>query len=313
MELKEALCEELMKKSYSELKDGRRVWDVANRSLLYMTPELVNTFLKVREHPRYKKTIIEIETKLLKQNAGKFAKELENTPFNLIDMGCEDGSKAKIFIEALQGKGNVRFCSVNVSKALAEMASNNLKKAGFKNVTEFKSHVADFKSLYEVATMLRSGDYQKNAILLLGWILSSFEIHDYLFNLSQAMFKGDILMIGNGIRIGERFVNIETYRHSLFKGWFDHLIRELGFKEKEVTYDARFANGRVEGFYTLKVGKTLTYKGKKIELRKGDEIVVAFLYKYFEKELEEFCRMYFRSVELVKDEDSEYALIMCRK
>ena len=88
MELKEVLFKELVKKGYSELKDGRKVWDVANRSIIYMTPELVDSFLKLREHPRYQKTIVEIETELLNGNAKKLIDGHINGPFNLIDMGC---------------------------------------------------------------------------------------------------------------------------------------------------------------------------------------------------------------------------------
>jgi len=313
MELKEVLFKELVKKGYSELKDGRKVWDVANRSIIYMTPELVDSFLKLREHPRYQKTIVEIETELLNGNAKKLIDGHINGPFNLIDMGCEDGSKAKIFIKALNGKTKVRFCSVNVSEKLASLALKNMEKEKFSNVEGCKKIIADFSSLHEIASMVRSEKYQKNVVLLLGSILASFDIHEYLFNLSQGMFKGDVLIIGNAIRAGERFVNLENYKSKLFKNWFDHLMKAMGFDGKEVSYDARFANGRLEDYYTINKGKKIHYGGKIMEFKKGDEIVVAILYKYYEKELEEFCRMYFREVELVKDEENEYALVLCVK
>ncbi len=313
MELKEVLFKELVKKGYSELKDGRKVWDVANRSILYMTPELVDSFLKLREHPRYQKTIVEIETELLKKNAEKLINGHISGPFNLIDLGCEDGSKAKTFIKALNGKTKVRFCSVNVSKKLASLALRNVEKENFSNVEGCKKIIADFSSLDEIASLARNGQYQKNVVLLLGSILASFDIHEYLFNLTQGMFKGDVLIIGNAIRTGERFTNLENYKDKLFKNWFDHLMRAMGFDDKEVSYDARFANGRLEGYYTINNGKKLSCGGKTFEFKKGDEIIAAILYKYYEKELEEFCKMYFREVELVKDEKSEYALVLCVK
>ena len=313
MELKDALFEELIKNGYSQLKDGRNVWDVANRSLLYMTPGLVKSFLKLRRHPRYVKTIIEIETELLKKHSQSITKDLLNINFNLIDMGCEDGSKAMILIDSLKGKGNCSFCSVNVSKELADMALKNIMNSKLKNVLECRSVIADFRSLDQVVTMVKNKKFSKNVILLLGSILASFELHDYLFNLSQAMYKGDFLVIGNGIRPGERFVNLENYKSALFKEWFDHLIDGFGINIKDVEYDARFANGRLETFYRIKKDIVLTYKGKKVEFKAGDELVVAILYKYYEKELEEFCKMYFREVELVKDEANEYALVICKK
>src|SRR3989344_1587370 len=313
MKLKEFLFKELVKKGYSELKDGRKIWDVANRSILYMTPELVDSFLKLREHPRYQRTIVEIETELLKKNTEKLINGHISSPFNLIDMGCEDGSKAKTFIKALNGKTKVRFCSVNVSEKLASLALKNVEKENFSNVEGCKKIIADFGSLHEIASISRNGKYQKNVVLLLGSILASFDIHEYLFNLSQGMFKGDVLIIGNAIRAGERFVNLENYKSKLFKDWFDHLIKALGFDNEEVSYDARFANGRLEAYYKINKNKKTPYNGKIMEFKKGDEIVVAILYKYYEKELEEFCRMYFREVELVKDEENEYALVLCVK
>ena len=313
MKMKDVLFEELVKNGYSQLKYGKKVWEAANRSFLYMTPELVKSFLKLRQHPRYVKTITEIETQLLKKHAQSIARGLSGLSFNLIDMGCEDGSKAKALLESVNGKSKVKFCSVNVSRELAEMALKNIKTADFNNVEELEVCIADFKSLYEVVTKIKSLKYKKNVILLLGSILASFEIHDYLFNLSQSMFKEDVLIIGNGIRVGERFVNIENYKGVLFKEWFSHIIKEFGFNFDEVEYDARFENGRLEIFYKIKKNKILNYKRKKIEFKAGDEIVVGILYKYYEKELEEFCRMYFREVELVKDEDNEYALVICKK
>ena len=110
MDLKVAIFKELVRKGYSELSDGRKVWDVANRSFLYMTSELVKSFLEVRQHPRYRQVIIDIEKDLLKKNSKDFVKGLKNEPYNLIDIGCGDGSKAKAFLEALGGEGKVRFC-----------------------------------------------------------------------------------------------------------------------------------------------------------------------------------------------------------
>tara|TARA_Y100000310_G_C20696985_1_gene826375 strand:+ start:1806 stop:2750 length:945 start_codon:yes stop_codon:yes gene_type:complete len=312
-ELKDALFKELVRKGYSICKEGRRVWDVANRSLLYMTPELAEAFLKVRSHPRYKATIIDIETGLLKDNADKFVKEFGEEPFNLIDMGCGDGIKAKVFIEALCGHCKLRYCPVNVNENLVNLALKNIKDEGFENVLDFKPHVSDLESLDEVASMMKGGEYQNNVILLLGSLLASFELHDYLFKLSRAMFKGDVLIIGNGVRTGERFVGLESYKHPLFGEWLSHLIREMGFEDSEVDYDARFENGRVEGFFRIKNDKKISHDGKEVEFKEGDEIVVATLYKYFEKELEEFCKMYFRDVEVVSDTANEYVLLLCKK
>ena len=90
-------------------------------------------------------------------------------------------------------------------------------------------------------------------------------------------------------------------------------MRTLGFKDEEVEYNARFAHNRLEGCYKIKVDKTFDYEKRKIELKKGDNILVTFQYKFYEQELKDFCKMYFDTVNLVKDPINEYVLIACKK
>ncbi|MBI2452084.1 L-histidine N(alpha)-methyltransferase [Candidatus Pacearchaeota archaeon] len=313
MELKESLFQHLVKNGYAKNNLNNKVWNLANRSFLYMTSNLAKASLRVRDHPRYKKTIIEIEDSLIKKHAKKFLGGLEKEPFNLIVMGCGDGKKVEFFLKSIGKNFKMRFCPVNPHRYLNDLISKKMNKKRFSNIIEYYPHLADLESLGEVSSMVKNGRYQKNLILLLGSIIASYEIHDYLFNLSQAMFNGDRIIIGNGIRTGERLQNIKSYRHPLFKKWLIHLIREVGFKPREVEYDTRFGNSRVECFFKVKKDKTLLYKGNKIKIKKGDEIIVAILYKYYAKELQDFCKMYFKEVKLVKDKANEYALILCQK
>ncbi|MEM4271948.1 MAG: L-histidine N(alpha)-methyltransferase, partial [Candidatus Pacearchaeota archaeon] len=124
---------------------------------------------------------------------------------------------------------------------------------------------------------------------------------------------GDFLIIGNGIRTGPRLVSLETYKAKPFDDWFFGVMKGLGFKRNEVEYDARFANSRIEMFYKIKVNKKINYLGHKIEFKKGDQIVVAILYKYYEDELFNYTKRYFRCVKLFKDPENEYALLVCKK
>lgn len=313
MELKELLIKRLMKIGYSE-KGGNRVWDIAHRKFLYMTEELSKLFLKMREHERYKKIVVDKELELINSNKKLFLEMLNGKSFNLIDMGCGDGIKAKAFLSNLEGSNaNVKFFPVSVSDYLVNVTLENIGKEKFSVVKESAGDIACFESLDEVASTVRSAEYQKNVILLLGSILASFDINDYLFNLSNAMFKDDVLIIGNGVRRGDRLANLENYQHSYFSKWFMPLVRELGFKEDEVEYNARLNHKRVEMFYKIKVDKVFECSGKKIEFKKGDEILVMTLYKFFEQELKDFCKMYFSDVKILKDPEGEYALAVCKK
>lgn len=312
MELKELLLAELSKNGYADAS-GNKVWSVANRSLIYITPAQVRGFMNIRKHPRYKSTVTEIEMELIKKNSEKFIQMCGEKSFNLIDMGCGDGSKAKVFLTSIKDNKKVRYCPVSPNKNLVELSLKNIKKVRFSNVKDYGPYVSTFDSLDEVAGLMRNKKYQKNIILLFGSILASFEIHNYLFDLSRVMFRGDCLIIGNAIREGERLAHLENYKHPLFNQWLIHTMKELGFKENEIKYNARFANSRVECYYKVNVNKKIKHKGKTIEINRGDEVIVAILYKYFDNELREICKRYFSEVDLEKDKENEYALIFCTK
>ena len=312
MSYKEIMCKELIKNGYS-LENGVRVWSIARRAFRYMDSDMAKVYLKLREHPRYKAVIIDIEIELLKKYASGFLSLFKDEKFNLIDLAASDGLKAKTIIRLLPKNIKFRYCPVNINDYLVKVALENVKKEGFANVIEYAPRLSDdCKNFDEVGAALRNSKYQKNVVLLLGSLLASFEINDYLFRLSNSMLPGDLLVIGNGIRKGPRFSNLETYKHPIFNEWLIHLMRQIGFSDKEVEYDARFANGRLEAFYKIKVDKVI-YGERKIEFKKGDIIIVAFHYKLYDYELGDFCRQYFEKVELVKDPAEEYALVFCRK
>jgi uncharacterized SAM-dependent methyltransferase len=309
------LFDELIKNGYSRT-DGYKTWDIANRKFLYFTDELAKGYLKMRSFDKYKKNVVEREINLMRLNKDKFVKVMGNGSFNLVDVGCGDGKKIVHLLNELGTDiGKVKYVPFSVSKLLVNMAAENVKSENIENVKEFLPHVGDWdgRNVAEVLAKLRNSKYQKNVVLLLGSVIASFDIHDYLFELSRGMLTGDYLIIGNGIRTGERLVHLKTYQDKAFGDWSMPLMKYMGFVDKEVKYNARFGNSRVEFFYTLGVNKIVKHKGKKLEFKKGDEVMVGILYKYYENELRDFCKMYFSEVELVKDEENEYALVICKK
>lgn len=313
MVLKTMLLKELIKNGYSE-ENNSKVWNIANTSFWFINPEMSKAFLKLNQVPRYKALIMDTETKLLKENIGNFLKSTENSLFNLIDMNCTDGSRAKTIIKSLPKTLKFRYCPVCFNEFFTKLAVENIKKESFSNITEYAPRLSqNYEGLGEIGAALKNSSYQKNVFLVLGSLISSFEINDYLFKLSQNMLPNDLLVIGNGIRTGERFAHLETYQHPIFNEWFIHLMRILGFKDDEVEVSARFAHNRLEGHYIIKVNKKISFEGKNIEFKKGDKILVVFQYKLYEQELKDFCKMYFDSVELVKDKENEYALVLCKK
>ena len=165
MNIRDIVFKELIRNGYSESK-GKKIWNIANRSFLHLTPEMSKRFLNLRKFKPYKEGIYDRELELFRKHAPDFLERIgTGEPFNLIDIGCGDGAKAKEFIDALKGRIEVRYCPVSPDKHLIDVAIKNIKSGKFKNVT-YKSHVADFGDLSEVATLMRSIKFQKNVVLL---------------------------------------------------------------------------------------------------------------------------------------------------
>jgi len=314
MGVNDLVFNEFVKNGYAK-KNGNKSWDVAQRKFLYLTAEQSKSFLGLRKFEVYRKQIIDRELDLIKENSSKISEDIGDKPFNLVDIYCGDGTKACELIKALGDDVKIRYCPVNVNKYLVDLAAENIKKAGFENVLEIHPIISDGDpiTLRNLEKEIKTSEFDRNVVLLLGTVLASYEINDYLFEISRNMKKNDYLLIGNGIRVGERLVEIEKYKSKPLNDWFIHLVKELGLDESDVEYDAQFGNSRIEMFYRLKIDKTIEHSGKKIELKKGDEILTTVLYKYFEEEFDKFCKMYFSEVCLATDKDKGYALVLCKK
>ena len=316
--LNEMLLKAFLKNGYAS-SNGNKSWELTDLQFLFLTPDLAKGFLKFMRNPLYRKQFFELEISMIRQNAIEIAKVIGDEPFNLIDLLCGDGLKAVEFIKAFNsqtgGKVQIRYCPLNVSSYLLDLAVANVKKEGFTNVVAYEPFLSagDGRSLRFVGKKLRDDKFEKHAVMLTGGALASFEVNSYLFELSRDLKKGDALFIGNGVRVGDRFVGLEKYKSDAFHDWFKHLVYGLGFSDKDVEYDARFVNSRVEMLYRLKKPLTKKLKDKTIKFMPGDELVVAVLYKYYAEELDKFCKMYFADARIVTDKDAGYAFVMCKK
>jgi len=313
MSVKDLILKEFVKNGYSR-KAGKREWVITNPTLLFATSELAKAYVKFNEFKLYRSAVVEPELFLIKKNASLLRKSIGYEPFNLIDLSSVTGEHASAFLTSLnQDRISIRYCPVGMHPSLCKKAAANIHSRRFQNIVSYKLETSHFEDLVDLPSRLRNAKFQRNVIFLMGSVLASFELNDFLFQMSRNMFPGDAIVMGNGLRKGPRLVHIDTYRRSFFNSWFINIIKELGFSEHEVTYDARFGNQRVECFYTLTTDKILTNKGKKIEFKKGDEIRVAVIYKYYESELRKICKRYFSRVDFLKDSKDEYCLIVCRK
>lgn len=310
MQVNEQIFKELIKRGYS-LNGKTRVWDVSDSKLWYLTPELSKGFVRLFEYEPYRKMVIDTELDLLRNNADYIAMKFGTKKFNLVGLGCGTGLKASELVKHFPKNVNIRYCPVDINSYFVEKASEVLKKD--ERVKDVRPFISDFRDFYSTIGELRTADYQKNMILLLGETLSHYDINDLLYSISEAMLPGDFLIIGNGYRVGERFVDLDKYKNPLFNKWFINIMKGLGFMEDEVKYGVRFANNRLEGYYKIIADKNVSSGKNKVDFKEDDEVVVAVQYKFYLEELKKFCKMYFSDVDVVADEKKEYCLLICKK
>ncbi len=300
-------------------KNGNKSWELTDLQYLSLTDDLARGFLSFSKDPRYRKQFFELEVDMLKQNSKEIVSSIGSGDFNLVDIYCGDGFKAIEFIKEFNlktgGKTKIRYCPLNASQYLLDLAVKNMSAAKIPNVVECRPYLSsgDGRALRPINKELKSGNFKKNVVVLFGGVIACFDINEYLFELERDMHKGDVLIIGNSVRIGERLVEIDKYKDPMFHNWFKHLMHGLGFDEKDIEFDVRFGESHFEFFYRIKKESTKKIDGKKVTFKPGDEFVVAFLYKYYAEEFEKFCKMYFTNSKVITDRNNEYALVISSK
>ena len=299
--------------------NGSNSWELTDSQYLYLTPDMAKNFIEFTRNPLYRTQFFTLEVSMIYKVAKNIAKSIGDEPFNLVDIWCGDGLKAVELIKSLNAISvkpiKINYCPINASQYLIDLAISNVKKANLPNVVGYNSFISscDGRVLRDISKKLRTKEFSKNVSLLLGGVIACYEINSYLFELSRDFKKGDVLIMGNGVRIGERLVEIDKYKSKGFHDWLKHVMFSLDFSEKDIEFDARFGNSRIELFYRLKKDYLQKLDGKNIQFKKGDEFVVASLYKYYAEEFDKFCSMYFAQTDVATDKDNGYALVTCVK
>ncbi len=314
MQVNDLIFKELIKRGYS-LEGKTRVWNIADSKLWYLTPAQSQAYLDLVSTEQYKKGIGPKELTLLNDHMLKILKEVGNSPFNIVDLGCGNGKKAAMFIKEIKGKTKVRYCPVDISGFMVESAINEVKKLNSAEIIHVHWNISDFENLENVVPLLRKDEFKHNFFLLLGNTLGNFEIHELLYEVRSSMRENDLLLIGNGMnnhRVEEDIVK-SCRENKGFDKFFVYIPLQIGFKKDEVEYDARFKNSRIEFFYTIKKDKKVQFQDKTVYFNKGDQIIVAMAYHYEKDEFMSYLKMYFGEVQLFSSKDESYSLALCRK
>ena len=311
-QINDLIFKELIKRGYS-LEGHTHVWNLADSKLWYITPKQSQAFLDLEESEEYQKEIIQKEIDLINNNVKEILEKVGKGPINIIDLGCGDGKKAVLFINHLKGQIKLRYCPIDISSYMVEKAIDKIKKLDAGEIVKFQWNISDFENIENISYLLRRGDYKNNIILLLGNTLGNFELNELLYSIRRTMKEGDFLLIGNGLDNRNVDDILKSYNTDEVHNFLKHLPLQLGFELDEIEFGARYQNSRVEIYYTIKKDKTIGFQEKRVQFKKGDQIIVSVSYKYDKDNFRGFLNLYFDEVDTYISKDESYTLALCKK
>ena len=311
-QINDLIFKELIKRGYA-LEGNTRIWNIADSKLWYLKPEQAQAYLDLEGSEEYQKEVIQKEVDSINNNIEEFIAKFGNDNLNIIDIGCGDGKKAMLFVKHLKGNLKLRYCPVDISSYMVEKAIKNVRKADAGEVVEFQWNISDFENIENISILLRQGDFKKNLTLLLGNTLGNFEINELLYEIRSSMKGGDFLLIGNGLDNRHPEEILKSYNTQEVNDFLIHLPLQLGLSEDNVEFGTRFANSRVEVYYTIKNEKKIKFHEKEVIFHKGDQILVSVSYKYDKKDFISFLNLYFDDVLAKVSDDNAHILALCKK
>ena len=310
--INDLIFKELIKRGYS-LKGNTRIWNISDSKLWYLKPDQAQAYLDLERSKVYQEKVIQEEINLIEKNMGEFLSKFENDSLNIIDLGCGDGKKAAILIEKMKGKVKMRYCPIDISSYMVGKAIKEISRIKAGKVIDFQWNISDFENIENISILLRQGEYKKNLFLLLGNTLGNFEINELLYEGRSSMKSGYFLLIGNGLDNRHPEEILKSYDTEEVNNFLIHIPLQLGLKREDVTIGTRFANGRVELYYTINNDKKINFQNRSVELYSGDQILVSISYKYIKSEFISFLKLYFDEVIVKISKDGSYALALCKK
>jgi len=311
-EINDLIFKELIKRGYS-LEGNTRIWNIADSKLWYLKPEQAQAYLDLEYSEKYRQNVIQKEVDLINENVKEILDKMEKVNLNIIDLGCGDGRKAVLFVKHIKGKVELRYCPIDISSYMVEKAIKQIKDIDAGEVIEFQWNISDFENIENISTLLRQGKFKKNLFLLLGNTLGNFEINELLYEIRSSMKGGDFLLIGNGLDNRNPEDILKSYDNEKVNEFLIHIPLQLGLSRKDVKLGTRFANSRIELYYTIQSQKKIKFQSKEVVFNKGDQILVSISYKYNKEDFISFLNLYFDDVMTKISEDGSYALALCKK
>ena len=311
--INDLIFKELIKRGYS-LEGNTRVWNIADSKLWYLTPEQAQGYLDLEESEDYKKLTSNEGMKLVDTHIKEIMNEVGKGPINIIDLGCGDGKKAANIMKYLNGRNKMNYCPIDISGYMVQKAIETISKNGFGEIIESHWNISDFDNLANITPLLRKDEFKKSFFLLLGDTLGNFEVNELLYEIRSSMVEKDLLLIDTGIDNERWKMRAETAKYDeKTNKFFMHIPLLLGLEKEDIEFGARFENSRIEFYYIVKNDKNIKFQDKEVQLKKGDQIVVAIAYKHKKEDLLSYLNMHFDEVHLFVSKDNSKVLALCKR
>lgn len=233
---------------------------------------------------------------------------------NLVDLGCGNGLPAIDIIKSLQEDLQVNYVSVDLSREMLQLASENIKKElPDISITELQ---LDFESESLASQLLeiKQKTQLPNLLINLGNTLGNYvNVNSVLTNFLQSMTLEDYLIVGNGLVNDQNPQKILSAYGDIIKQTFVSLARSLGAYNDDDDYQVIWnaLQHRVESRIKLNENKQLSLAGQTVSLEAGDEILIMQSRKYTESTLTKLLSgVGFRTELLTTNRNRSYALAM---
>ncbi len=152
-------------------------------------------FTKIMKLDEYYPT--RCETEILTKYSPMIAQHLQNQEFNIIELGCGDGTKTTILLDSLiKEETKIKFVPLDISKAAISFLHSNLLKK-YKTIPfEVNGLVAEY---FQGLSWLSENASSKNLILFLGSNIGNLNkpmALRFLRHLWYSLNDGDLVLIG---------------------------------------------------------------------------------------------------------------------
>ncbi|MFA4907472.1 MAG: L-histidine N(alpha)-methyltransferase [archaeon] len=257
-----------------------------------------------------------IELGIIDQNVKRIIGDVGKA--NIIDIGCGTGVKAMPLIREMSKIKAPKYMAFDISNEMLDLAKNNLKRAFPQLNSEFVNLDFEQTNLAQETLRIREKNFRKSLFIFLGNTLGNVSDKGrVLTNIRESMIMEDNLLIGNELFDLERVSDIISH-YKKSREVRDFVLNSLvhyGLNEKDGKIIISFNKDKsqVEGHFALKKDKTIKASNKKIELKKGDKILLLVSYKGTLKKMQLLLAdLGFVILHTYLTPREDYALILCK-